>query len=473
MQEGYINFISLFIKIENVVIANGDERWTETDMIAQTLRIESNAKGQKNKKRVIGLMSGTSADGIDVAAVEIEGHGSATRVQLIAFDTVPFPPGVQDSILALCQPDTGRVDKICEMNFRLGHLFADAVKHLLDTHGIPARDIALIGSHGQTIHHLPKAPYPSTLQIGEPAVIAHQTGIPTIADFRVADMAAGGQGAPLVAYPDYLLYRDEHETRGLLNIGGIANITVLPANCTLDAVAASDTGPGNMAIDAVVSEITDGAERFDTAGQRAARGTPYLPLVEKWLTHAFFAQAPPKTTGREMFGITFAQACLAQCRAQGLDDDACVATVTELTVQSIAQYVKQFVSVGEPSRSRCPSVGETPQPQPPSVGEPSQSRHPSVGETSQSQLPVGEPSQSRCKIDRLYISGGGTQNQTLMRRLAQIFPDSTVLPVENSDAKEAIAFAILANEALHGQAGNVPSATGASVRKVLGKFVYP
>ena len=412
-------------------------------MIVSTGLMERNAKGGKllkqAKKGVIGLMSGTSADGIDVAAVEIEGYGTATRVQLIAFDTVPFPVGVRENILALCHPDTARVDKICEMNFRLGHLFADAVKHLLHTHGIPARDIGLIGSHGQTIHHLPNAAYPSTLQIGEPAVIAHETGIPTIADFRVADMAAGGQGAPLVAYPDYLLYRDKHETRALLNMGGIANITVLPANCSLEGVTASDTGPGNMVMDAVVSEITDGAERFDASGQRAARGTAYLPLVHQWLTHPFFSQGLPKTTGRETFGMAFAQTCLAQCRAHGLDDDACIATVTELTVQSIAQYLKQFL----------------------------------VGGTSLSRLPVGEPSRSRCKIDRLYISGGGAHNQTLMRRLTQVFPHTIVLRVENSDAKEAIAFAILANEALHGQAGNVPSATGASMRKILGKFVSP
>ena len=399
-------------------------------MITPTMLIESNAKGQKllkqakkqPKKQVIGLMSGTSADGIDVAVVEIEGHGIATRATLIAFDTVPFPPGVRENILSLCHPDTGRVDKICEMNFRLGHLFADAVKHLLHTHGIPASEIALIGSHGQTIHHLPDAGTPSTLQIGEPAVIAHETGIPTIADFRVADMAAGGQGAPLIAYPDYLLYRDAHETRGLLNIGGIANLTVLPANCTLDTVTAADTGPGNMVIDAIVSEITNGEERFDVGGQRAARGTVLMSLVEEWLTHPFFAQTPPKTTGREMFGVTFAHTYLTQMRAQELDDNACIATITELTVQSISAHVKKF---------------------------------------------VGEP------LNRLYVSGGGTQNQTLMRRLTQIFPHTIVLPVENSDAKEAIAFAILANEAVHGQAGNVPAATGASVRKILGKFVPP
>ena len=185
-----------------------------------------------DKKYVIGLMSGTSVDGIDAAIVEISGHGLETTVNLIAFETFPFPSGVPQRILALCRPDTGRVDDICEMNFYIGHLFAEAAKHIVQKSGMHPNDIALIGSHGQTIHHLPRDPnttrYPSTLQIGEPAVIAHETGIPTIADFRVADMAAGGQGAPLVSYPDYLLFRDSTKTVGLLNIGGIANLTVLP-----------------------------------------------------------------------------------------------------------------------------------------------------------------------------------------------------------------------------------------------------
>ena len=390
----------------------------------------------KDKKCVIGLMSGTSIDGIDAAIVEITGHGLETEVDLVAFETFPFPTGVPQRILALCHPNTGRVDDICEMNFYIGHLFAEAVKYILQKSGMHANDIALIGSHGQTIHHLPKdagtdsdvSHYPSTLQIGEPSVIAHETGIPTIADFRVADMAAGGQGAPLVSYPDYLLFQDSVKTVGLLNIGGIANLTVLPANGTFDSVSAADTGPGNMCIDAVITEITQGSERYDKAGKRAAQGTPYQRLIDKWLKHPFFDLPPPKTTGREMFGHTYAMECLAACRKHNLSDNACIATLTELTVRSITGYIAKFVT-------------------------------------------------EQNLIDTLYVSGGGVHNQTIMRRLGELLSDTAVEPVDNSgisaDAKEAIAFAILANETLHGHAGNLPSATGASVRKVLGKFVCP
>ena len=391
---------------------------------------------KKNKKQIIGLMSGTSVDGIDAAIVEITGHGLETDVELIAFETFPFPSGVPQRILALCQPDTGRVDAICEMNFYIGHLFAEAVKHILRKSGMHASDIDLIGSHGQTIHHLPKdanaachtSRYPSTLQVGEPAVIAHETGIPTIADFRVADMAAGGQGAPLVSYPDYLLFRDRVKTIGLLNIGGIANLTVLPANGTFDTVCAADTGPGNMCIDAVVTEITEGSEHYDKNGARAAQGTAHQPLIDEWLKHPFFHLSPPKTTGREMFGGTYAMECLADCRKRELSDNDCIATLTELTVQTIADYIQRFIARQNP-------------------------------------------------IDTLYVSGGGVHNQTIMRQLGELLSDTTVEPVDNfgisADAKEAIAFAILANETLHGNAGNLPSATGASVRKILGKFVCP
>ena len=399
----------------------------------------------KQKKYVIGLMSGTSVDGIDAAVVEITGHGLETTVNLIAFETFPFPPDVPQRILALCQPDTSRVDDICEMNFYIGHLFAEAVKHILKKNGIRSSDIDLIGSHGQTIHHLPRDPnadcndsrYPSTLQIGEPAVIAHETGIPTIADFRVADMAAGGQGAPLVAYPDYLLFHNSVKTVGLLNIGGIANLTVLPANGSFDSVSAADTGPGNMCVDAAVSEITGGRERYDKAGQRAAQGIPYQPPIDEWLKHPFFQLTPPKTTGRETFGHTFALECLAACREHNLSDNDAIATLTELTVQTIALYISQFVPEGSPSL-----IGKEQNP-----------------------------------IDLLYVSGGGVHNQTIMRRLSEVLVNTTVEPVDTSgisaDAKEAIAFTILANESLHGQPGNLPSATGASMRKILGKFVCP
>ena len=241
-------------------------------------------------------------------------------------------------------------------------------------------------------------------------------------------MAAGGQGAPLVSYPDYLLFHDSVKTVGLLNIGGIANLTVLPADGSFDSVSAADTGPGNMCIDAVIREITDGKEHYDEAGQRAAQGAPYRPLIDEWLQHPFFQLTPPKTTGREMFGHAFALECLSACREHKLSDNDAIATLTELTVQTITGYIAQFVPEQNP-------------------------------------------------IDRLYVSGGGVHNQTLMRHLDEMLANTVVEPVDTSgisgDAKEAIAFAILANESLHGQAGNLPSATGASVRKILGKFVCP
>ena len=241
-------------------------------------------------------------------------------------------------------------------------------------------------------------------------------------------MAAGGQGAPLVSYPDYLLFHDSFKTIGLLNIGGIANLTVLPAGCSHDGVSASDTGPGNMCIDAGIREITEGTERYDKAGERAAQGTAYQPLIDEWLEHPFFQLQPPKTTGREMFGDTFAMKCLEACRKHELSDNDCIATLTELTVRTVTGYIAQFIAEQNP-------------------------------------------------IDVLYVSGGGVHNQTIMQRLGELLTDTTVEPVDNSgissDAKEAIAFAILANETLHGQCGNLPSATGASVRKILGKFVCP
>ena len=273
---------------------------------------------------------------------------------------------------------------------------------------------------------------PATLQIGEPAVIAHETGIPTIADFRVADIAAGGEGAPLIAYPDYLLFHSLTQTIGLLNIGGIANLTVLPAGKGIEAVHASDTGPGNMILDACVEKMTNGEKQYDENGELARQGTVCNELLDNWLTHPFFALTPPKTTGREMFGTNFAEDCLHQICDRGISDFAGLATVTALTVESISRYYTDFVAGNSP-------------------------------------------------LDILYVSGGGAQNPLMMEGLAKKFqPIPVVAPVVNSaekgilgDAKEAIGFAILANEAVHGNFANVPNATGATCQKVLGKFVCP
>ncbi len=383
---------------------------------------------QKDIKTVIGLMSGTSADGVDVALVEISGSGLTTEIALKIFETIPYKPEIRARIFDLFNVETARVDEICEMNFVLGKLFAESTLAVLEKSGVSPAHVDLIGSHGQTIHHMPSASTPATLQIGEPAVIAHETGIPTIADFRVADIAAGGEGAPLIAYPDYLLFHNPTQTIGLLNIGGIANLTVLPAGKGIEAVHASDTGPGNMILDACVEKITDGSKQYDENGELARQGTVCKDLLDNWLTHPFFALTPPKTTGREMFGTTFADECLQQIRTNGISDNDGLATLTALTVESISRYYTHFIADNSP-------------------------------------------------IDILYVSGGGAQNPLLMEGLAERFNPIPVVDVAeiglSGDAKEAIGFAILANEAVHGNFANVPNATGATCRKVLGKFVCP
>ena len=220
---------------------------------------------QKETKKVVGLMSGTSADGVDAALVEIRGHGLDTKIELLAFHSHPFVAEVRDRIFNLFQPETSSVDEICQMNFLIGDVFADATLAVIREARLQTGEIDLIGSHGQTIYHLPPqagAKYlPSTLQIGEPAVIAHRTGIPTIANFRVADLAAGGQGAPLVPYVDFLLFRQPDRTVALQNIGGISNVTLIPAGAAESDVLASDTGPGNMIIDSVMEILTNGTEK--------------------------------------------------------------------------------------------------------------------------------------------------------------------------------------------------------------------
>ena len=382
----------------------------------------------KEKKLIIGLMSGTSADGVDVALVEITGSGMTTEILLKAFETIPFTPEIRARIFNLFSVETARVDEICTMNFVLGKLFAESVMTVLEKVGVIPAEVDLIGSHGQTIHHMPSAAVPATLQIGEPSVIAHETGIPTIADFRVADVAAGGEGAPLVAYPDFLLFHRATQTIGLLNIGGIANLTVLPAGKGVETVQASDTGPGNMILDACVEKITDGAMQFDENSELALQGTVCEPLLRQWLAHPFFELTPPKTTGREMFGTTFANTYLQQIQAHGISDYDGLATLTALTVESITRYYMDYVKTKTP-------------------------------------------------LDIMYVSGGGARNPLIMRGLAEAFDPICVVDVSETgvsgDAKEAIAFAILANEAVHGNFGNVPNATGASCGKVLGKFVCP
>ena len=374
-------------------------------------------------------MSGTSADGVDVAIVELEGRGVETKLQLLSFSSFPYAREIREQIFELFSPATGRVDKICRMNFLLGKIFAQAMLSALDKSGLSPSDIHLIGSHGQTIYHLPPsadAAVPSTLQIGEPAVIAQMAGIPVVADFRVADVAVGGEGAPLVPYVDFLLFREEKRTLALQNIGGISNVTILPANSTRDDIMAFDTGPGNMLIDAAVQLLTAGEHNFDPDGSLAAKGKSDENLLLELMSHPFIAATPPKTTGRENFGIYFAKEIIAQAKQRGVKDVDILATLTEFTAKSIYANYEMFVL-------------------------------------------------SKHHVAEVILSGGGTHNSTLVKHLQRYFGHIPVVKVDDygipSDAKEAVAFAVLANETIAGHPGNLPNVTGARRPVILGKII--
>lgn len=395
---------------------------------------------------VAGLMSGTSADGVDVAVVEITGLGWRTRIRLRTFQTVPYSPLVRRRILEIAGGSSISVSEVSQMNFLLGELFARACRTVCRRASIPMGRIALIGSHGQTVYHQPRATrfcgasVRSTLQIGEPAVIAERTGITTIGDFRPADLAAGGQGAPLVPFFDYLLFRHPRRGRVVLNIGGIANLTAIPAGGRPENVIAFDTGPGNMLLDALAGLATRGRGKFDRDGRLAARGTIAEALLARLLRQSYFRKPPPKTAGREQFGSAYLQKHFLRrfgSSAQGLRD--ALATATALTAESIARAVATFV------------------------------------------LP-------KFPIVDCIVSGGGVSNSSLMNQLAErlarlpagrglqsgqgirVLPsDSAGIPAE---AKEAVAFAVLAYHTFHVKHSNLCSATGARHPAILGKVVY-
>jgi anhydro-N-acetylmuramic acid kinase len=374
---------------------------------------------------IVGLISGTSADGIDAALCEVRGSGEATRVRALAFETVPIEAQIKHRIWSL--PD-GAAQNVCGLNFLLGEAFARAALAVIARAGVPRAEVHLIGSHGQTARHQPPGPgvaVPSTLQIAEGAVIAERTGLPVVCDFRVADVAAGGHGAPLIPLVDYLLFRHPTRVRALLNLGGIANITLLGA--TMSEVLAFDTGPANMALDAVARAASGGETSFDRDGALAAAGHPDRALLDELLAHPYFALPPPKSTGRELFGRGFVYPLLDRYAGRLADLQA---TLVELTAESIGLAVERFL------------------------------------------LPRGA-------IAELLVSGGGVHNPCLMARLAARLGRASIAVASlaeagmDPDAKEAIGFAVLANETLHCHQGNIPSATGARGPRVLGKLVLP
>jgi anhydro-N-acetylmuramic acid kinase len=378
-------------------------------------------------------MSGTSVDGIDAAVVRLEGAPPSLTWDVLGHSHRSFGPELRAELFACFHPDTSSVDRLCRLNFALGQEFGSAALDAARSAGLTMGQIDLIGSHGQTIwHEPPNNGIGSTLQLGEPAVIAEMTRVSVVSNFRTRDMAVGGHGAPLVPLADWLLLSHPTQTRAAQNIGGIANVTFLPpfgesneAQRSANGVIAFDTGPGNMLIDEAARLATNGAWEFDHDGELAAQGRVDKGLLAEWLGEPYFQQKPPRTTGRELFGTQRANEYWKQAAAHGLGPNDIIATLTALTARSIEYAYRTF-------------------------------------------LPVFP--------DEVIVSGGGARNRTLMLLLKEHLTPAHITTSDEYglriEAKEAVAFAVLAYETWHKRPGNIPAATGASRAVVLGSITY-
>jgi anhydro-N-acetylmuramic acid kinase len=382
---------------------------------------------------VLGVMSGTSADGIDVALARISGAPPHIHARLLRHTSIEFPAPIRKEILHIAEQKETTAGDLTRLHFRLGEIYAHAALAACRRFKIPPRGISLIGNHGQTVFHQGRAvPYhgeklASTLQIGESSIIAAKTGITTVGDFRPADMALGGQGAPLVPYVDYILYRSDKCGRISLNLGGIANVTVLPRACRPEHVVAFDTGPANILVDALVTHFTHGRQRFDRDAQLAAQGRSIPALLDKLMADPYLKLPPPKSTGREYYGHSYLTKLLILGRLHRAEPADLVRAVTLFTSLSIVDALHRFI------------------------------------------LP-------KVKIQQLIVSGGGARNPLIMAQLAAALPGVEVLPSSElgipEHAKEAFAFALLAYESFHQRPSNLPSATGARGPAILGKISY-
>ena len=382
---------------------------------------------------VLGMMSGTSADGIDVALARISGAPPHLKAKLLRHTSSKFPPALRKEILRVAEQHPISAGELSQLNFRLGELFAAAALSACHEFRVLPSKIGLIGSHGQTIFHQGRpvpyfgAPTASTLQIGEPSIIAACTGITTVGDFRPADIALGGQGAPLVPYADSLLYRHKKLGRVSLNLGGIANITVIPASAKPSQVFAFDTGPANMLIDALLSHFTRGRQRFDANARLASQGRSIPDLLNELMRDPYLKLPPPKSTGREYYGHTYTKKLLSLGRRHHAKPNDLIRAATIFTALSILDALNRFVL-------------------------------------------------RKTNIHQLIVSGGGARNPLILAQLAAALPSIEVLPSSRlgvpEDAKEAFAFALLAYETFHQRPANLPSATGARGPSILGKISY-
>ena len=381
----------------------------------------------KPERIVVGVMSGLSADGVDAALLRVRGSGEGLTWRLLRHETLHYSSKVRDLIRRCSEPGSGDAMSICRLNVLLGELFARAVTNVAERGGVDPKAIDLIGSHGQTLQNLP-APVTITgitvrsgLQVGEPAVIAERTGVTTVANFRARDLAAGGQGSPLESYVDFLLFRNRSRGRLVINIGGVASLTAIPANAPADRVLGFDSGPGNLVIDGLVSHMTGGREAFDHGGRYGRKGKVADELLARLLDHPYLLTPPPKSCGREEFGRPFLDSILKEHSA--LPPNDLIATATRFTAESIAFACRRYV------------------------------------------MPHNV-------YEEAIVSGGGAKNDYLMEQLRAAIPE---LSIKESDeyglpaaAKEAVAFASLANEAIHGLPNNLPAVTGAARASILG-----
>ena len=380
---------------------------------------------------VVGLISGTSADGIDGAVVRLSASPTLAEVRSLSHHHVPLDGARREAIFAAFDTPRATADMVCRLNFQVGEWFAEAALATIAAAGLQPNQVDVIASHGQTIFHdPPTAPglTGSTLQVGEPSVVAERTGVTTVADYRVRDMAAGGHGAPLVSYLDDLLFRPDAGTRVLLNLGGIGNVTMLPPQGLGDSVArvACDTGPSNMVLDWIVENVTGGAERFDRDGAMAQAGTVDVDWLAHLMDDDYYRAPAPKTTGRERYGAEFAARVLTEGRARGLATADIVATVTALSGATVAECILANVPAGHP-------------------------------------------------LTEVVAGGGGARNPALMAEIARRLPAVALTSVDDygvpSQAKEALLFALLGNAAVRGLVNTVPSSTGAHHATVMGKIV--
>jgi anhydro-N-acetylmuramic acid kinase len=389
---------------------------------------------------VAGVMSGTSADGVDVAVCRI-GAGSSLpnlpKIKVLGHASFPYPKTLRAAVLRAMDAKVTSTAELARLSWRLGDVYAECVAQTAERLGVK---LGLVGCHGQTIYHQATAskylggPLRCTWQMGEASLISERMRVPVVSDFRPADMAAGGEGAPLVPMLDFMLFRGSHKNRILLNMGGISNVTVLPADCGMGGVMAFDTGPANMVIDACMQRFF--GKRFDRGGAVARRGKVVPRVVERVMKLGYFSALPPKSCGREEFGEAFVDRFVALCRKAGASDADVVATATALTAESILEAYRRFC---------WPHLGQL--------------------------APLA-------KGTDLVVAGGGAKNAALMGMLrAGLEPFGVkVRRMEElgvaAEAKEAVAFALLAWLTWHGLPGNVPSATGAKRAAVLGKVTF-